>query len=330
MFTEFASYAVSVERIVRIGAILVYILFFRCIALGSLHPRVALFVNTISGIIVDMAHFMLTFSVLFVTLAVIGHVFMGQYRPEFSDIPVSLETQFMIITGGSFPFQAFGTKSSSVEVLYLLSYALIVFFFLTNFFLAIVVDGYAKVSQAVQDNDAENSIVLDIYDVIQGMIQQWKNRWPSPRLVLQYILHDQGFDSDVTNKTKTLSQCLKLDDKLPGVTAHELAQKASLMSLEKAELYLTYYMESQKNTPMTSESSPTVGHLAEPASPETGKPVVAHILPPAVDQQEIAQLKAKLSQQEDLLRQVLATVKSLEAQPQKQRRLSAPRDSDVY
>ena len=130
MFTEFASYAVTLQEVVNLGAILIFIFFLRCIAIGSLHPRVALFVNTVLEIVNDMSHFMLTFGVLFVALALIGHLFMGSYRSDFADLPIALETQFMIITG-SFPFPNFGTKSPAIELLYLLSFAFIVFFFLT-------------------------------------------------------------------------------------------------------------------------------------------------------------------------------------------------------
>ena len=172
MFTEFADYASTINLTVRLGAILIYAFFIRCIAIGSLHPRVGLFVATVtgtlavhacmqqtrthlstphhatlcrttpcnaaprhvtphhsspcamlchtyvcmraharthtctsahSGVIGDMAHFLLTFLTMFGALAVIGHLFLGQHNAEFSGIPISMQTQFMILTG-SFPF----------------------------------------------------------------------------------------------------------------------------------------------------------------------------------------------------------------------------------
>ena len=122
--------AVRLKGVVNLGAILIFVFFIRCIAIGVLHPRVALFMNTILAIVNDLAHFMLTFFVLFVALALIGHLFMGSYRSDFSGLAISLQTQFMIITG-AFPFPDFGTGSSAIELLYLLSFAFIVFFFLT-------------------------------------------------------------------------------------------------------------------------------------------------------------------------------------------------------
>ena len=153
----------------------------------------------------------------------------------------------MIITG-NFPILDFERKVLAVELLYLLSFALIIFFFLTNFFLAIVVDGYVKVSKAVAANDAENSIVVDLYDIVLGMIKQSKHRWPSPDVVLQHLLRDQGLEVDTTNSAQNLQQCLQLDETLPPVTAEELAgPKAGLMSADQAQLYLAYYAGPRKN-----------------------------------------------------------------------------------
>ena len=158
-----------------------------------------------------------------------------------------------------------------------------------NFFLAIVVDGYAKIQQAVQDNDAENSIVVDLVDIVLSAMQQYKQRWPSPDVVLQYLLRDQAFKTDTTDQELTLRQCfisisccacfmpcilhamhamypqclarqcLELDEALPAVTAEELASKdVNLMSLEQAQCYIEYYNESRKNSSKTAETSANI------------------------------------------------------------------------
>ena len=122
--------AVRLKGVINLGAILIFVFFVRCIVTGTLHPRVALFMNTILVVVNDLAHFMLTFVVLFVALALIGHVFMGSYRADFSGLAISLQTQFMIITG-TFPFPDSGIGMPAIELLYLLSFAFIVFFSLT-------------------------------------------------------------------------------------------------------------------------------------------------------------------------------------------------------
>ena len=94
MFSDFSSYAMTLQSTVQLGAMLIYALFVRACIFGTLHPRVALFIQTVQGVLSDMMHFALTFGVLFVALALIGHLFMGQYRADFADIPITLQTQY--------------------------------------------------------------------------------------------------------------------------------------------------------------------------------------------------------------------------------------------
>ena len=93
MFNAFSSHAATIQQVLHLGTMLVFVLFCRCIALGSLHPRIASFVDTVSIVFSDMVHFMLTFATAFLALAMIGHVFMGSYRSEFADFAISLQTQ---------------------------------------------------------------------------------------------------------------------------------------------------------------------------------------------------------------------------------------------
>ena len=177
----------------------------------------------------------------------------------------------MMVTG-SFNFPSPGKTFSAVELLWLLSFVFIIFFFLTNFFLAIVVDGYAKVSRAVEENDAENSIVVDLVDSVLSAIQHSKSRWPPPNLVLQYLLRDQGFELrvDTTNHVLTLEHCLELNEALPLVTAEELASpKVALMSLEQAKHYVCYYMSAHKKTGSVTPNYGTPSAIEEQTIPAT-------------------------------------------------------------
>ena len=72
--------------------------------------------------------------------------------------------------------------------------------FSCSFFLAIIVDGYSKVIAAIEANDAENSLVVDLYDVVCGMIKQRHHGWPSPPNALQHILRGQGLEVDLWNQ----------------------------------------------------------------------------------------------------------------------------------
>ena len=111
-----------------------------------------------------------------------------------------------------------------------------------------MIDGYAKSEQAVRENDANNTMRLDLVDVVFSACMAHRQQWPAPGVVLQYLLSNQAFETDITDQELTLSQCLELDEALPAVTAKELAgPNAALMAFEQAECYVAYYMMPQKN-----------------------------------------------------------------------------------
>ena len=182
---------------------------------------------------------------------------------------------------------------------YMLSFTFCVFFSLVNFFLAIVVEGYTRVRAAVEDNEAENSIVMDLWDVMRGMMKQRQHTWPSPAALLRHILQNQGIaEVDVSNNALTLKQCLELKDDLPVVTATELADpKTALgLSLEQAQLYVSHYTARLKNLKAVADEAPW--GVQNQVQEQDAK---------------ICDLQARLAVQEALLVKVLEAVQGIQA-----------------
>merc|ERR1719478_1665638 len=100
-------------------------------------------------------------------------------------------TQFKMLIG-EWPW----TSTTDPQLfIYLLTYALIMFFILLNFFLAIVVDTFTRVQEVVQETLTEKAFFSDCADVIGYL---WKCKtlgWPNPMKVEEY-LNMQLMDED--------------------------------------------------------------------------------------------------------------------------------------
>jgi len=99
---------------------------------------------------------------LFAVLAYLGMWSFGDQKADFRDFGTAMYTQFRMLVG---EFNMDTGEEAGFDVmwgLWCVTYFLMVFSLLLNFFLAIVVDSYANVKEAVQTCKVENDVVWDI------------------------------------------------------------------------------------------------------------------------------------------------------------------------
>merc|ERR1719379_1229844 len=129
----------------------------------ALHPRIATLVHTLLNIADDVVHFFITSMALFCTLAFQAYWSFGMDNPAFDTFPSSMWTQFQMIVG-EYPWPDGGLQDGMqgmMQFVYLFIFTFLIFFVLLNFFLAIVVDAFCGLKQAVADNRSENPFFYD-------------------------------------------------------------------------------------------------------------------------------------------------------------------------
>merc|ERR1719171_1206620 len=111
------------------------------------HPRVAILGNTLKTAMSGMRHFFMLFVFIFLILGFLAHWTFGTAaRENFGTFYGTCMRQFKMIIG-DWPFDDQSVVDNSMSAtfvfffgVYFLSYAVIVFFTLVNFFIAIIVE----------------------------------------------------------------------------------------------------------------------------------------------------------------------------------------------
>jgi len=173
--------------------ILAMVMLLRVLAATYVHPRVALLVNTVVEGFDDFWHFLLLCTGIVTAFASLAVVFFGGDVEGAKTMGTAFSMQFDMLLG-SLPEQ-FG--ETTFFTLYCLLFNVICFFFLVNFFLAIIVDTYAKVKGAIELSDAEQDLPTDVYEVLVVRFKKFHYGWPSIRQVIHTLQEQRAkFNTD--------------------------------------------------------------------------------------------------------------------------------------
>jgi len=213
----------TAEAIDIFGMMTAVVIFLRMVWATSAHPRIAQISSTLGFAFSDMMHFFAVFLLVLWGFAIIGWWRFGRTRQDFQDITTAMLTQFDAILGppGALPLSAGDGAGEDFEYLFfaLLTH-LVNFFFLINFFLAIVVDAYSKVMAQVERSIVDQNALQDFVAMVNMYVVRLRHNWPS--------------EDQVMNSLKGSSkQFISPDDLYP---------ECGFPSLRSARAYYNYYM----------------------------------------------------------------------------------------
>ncbi|KAF4733977.1 hypothetical protein FOZ62_019898 [Perkinsus olseni] len=153
-----------------------YSILARMVSSMSAHPRIALFADTLRSAQSEIVHFSISFAVLYFGLGLIAWLTFGGLMDEFTTYPATLWTQFYILSSGQW-FDAW--ENDWRLFLYIVVYVLLVYFCLLQLFLAIIVETYLVVRNAVENHQTAQSIIMETIDYYASKIL-W-SLWGLPR-----------------------------------------------------------------------------------------------------------------------------------------------------
>jgi hypothetical protein len=248
--------AAQVQEARQIGSIIAYFLFLRFVSYLTLHPRIAVMVDTMRNILDDVIHFFITGIAIFATLAFQAFWAFGMDDPAFESYTKALWTQFQMLVG-DFPWPAGGLKGGlggAMQFVYLFIFAFLVFFILLNFFLAIVVEAFSDIKKKVAINRSEMPFVSDVFELCTSFAIRFWFKYPNPTLMLALMRKDLREKLSIGHAGKhkrdidfeTFVKCNPIQPN--AVTAQELFDNAenkkgekAFKSVEHAFGYLKWY-----------------------------------------------------------------------------------------
>jgi len=159
----------------------------RVIVFMGIHPFIEGVYATFITVGRELVNFLLSFGIIFMFLAFIAHIRFGYKYDEFRTIEQSMITQFAILVGDGTP----AYSDDPLMTFYVVAFVFICTMALLNFLLAIVVEGYTKVSERALGNAVVVSLLADIYAAVADLFCWRRHKsWPSKRELLNIIMED--------------------------------------------------------------------------------------------------------------------------------------------
>jgi len=165
------------------GFLLLMVMLVRMVKATDVHPRTGLLTGTIAHGLGDLYHFAILFLLVFLLNSLVAHWAFGGTFKEFKDVRTAMKNQLQILLG-NLPADF---DQHFLMIVYVTSTAILMFFLMLNFLLAIVVEAYTKVRQDIESIEVENEIVTDISLTFKHRFQRTWYRWTSTQQMLSVL-----------------------------------------------------------------------------------------------------------------------------------------------
>jgi hypothetical protein len=185
------------EKELMIGFVVTILSIFSILYATSLHPRLAILVETISESADDLIHFFILLMVIFAFFAVSGMAQFSAEKVEFKTFTSTLMFLFNVMCGD--PSKYFGDPNEPRASLYIIFFMVITFFLCMNFLLAIICDGFARVKGRNEALVCEQDIFSDMWQAVKSWIMGMRSGWPATEKIIQVMQEQNGrFFVDMT------------------------------------------------------------------------------------------------------------------------------------
>jgi len=151
------------------------------------------------------------FITLFCVLAFLAMWSFGDKVADFGNFWTACYTQFRMLVG---EFQMPIGENSGFEItfgFYTIVYFIVVFSLLLNFFLAIVVDSYSNVKDAIVHCKVENNVIWDVLATFSFPVLACIHGWPQRGTILQRLMR-ADIDQDFKNDEDTFDLPVRVED----------------------------------------------------------------------------------------------------------------------
>eukprot|EP00403_Amphidinium_massartii_P012110 CAMPEP_0178426596 /NCGR_PEP_ID=MMETSP0689_2-20121128/29315_1 /TAXON_ID=160604 /ORGANISM="Amphidinium massartii, Strain CS-259" /LENGTH=645 /DNA_ID=CAMNT_0020048285 /DNA_START=136 /DNA_END=2073 /DNA_ORIENTATION=+ len=230
----------------------------RLIVATQAHPRIAILVDTLTLGADSLMHYLILLILIFSSFVSMGLLFFGGERKEFGSVQSTIELLGSLMMTAEMPENTFQGKTG--YVLFIICFIVIFFFLMLNFLLAIIVDMYSKVQDALDQLKTEQDVVVDIWACVEAWFWSWYFGWPKAKVIVQTL--------EAQSATRT-------------VTAESLANVCDRWDAESRFAFVRFYRpyEFLAPTPLEYDYSMEIAKRVE----ERIAVLIGRALPPEVD-----------------------------------------------
>jgi hypothetical protein len=186
--SEIIDPCLTQKVLVVFGAVFVlYLILWRIVSYMRIHPRIALFVNTMSAATGEIFHFLITFFIVASGMAIIGVFTFDYTNVEFTSFQGALFQLFHFQLGDD--WDAIPNWRDSWEgILFFILLPVLLIFTLLNFLLAVIIDTYVKVREkTVEKKFAHQSIFLELLDIPKSVVMYYIFDLPTRGEIIQAL-----------------------------------------------------------------------------------------------------------------------------------------------
>jgi len=136
--------------------------------------------RTLASAAIDVGHFGIVFTCIFLSYAVMGTALFGRDMTEFTTLSLSIHSCFLVLMG-DFDAQAMLSVGREISGIWLWSFHIIIVLLMLNMLLAIIMDTYSGVKGSLTGAD------LTIHRQMLLIIRQTREQWQKKRVSLRHI-----------------------------------------------------------------------------------------------------------------------------------------------
>ncbi|CAL1160030.1 unnamed protein product [Cladocopium goreaui] len=184
----------------RVAAyVVLYVQFLQMVLAFTVHPRVAMLTSTVQKALYNMMHFFFVFAILFLMLAFMANFLLGGRIHIFGTFGSACSAQVRMLFGEFIYADGVEVLSGTALVMYWLyavSFMLIVFFTLLNFFLAIIVDAFVEVKDNCSQLRCTQSFFEDLCSMAGTLYLQRRYKLPASKRLVKFLSESlKGFEA---------------------------------------------------------------------------------------------------------------------------------------
>lgn len=209
-----------------VAYIVVYVQFLQLVFYCNAHPRMAVLTETVARAASSICHFLALFGMLYIMLAFMAHWMLGPEIPEFGTFGETIKSQLRVTFGEFLKASRVDKLDGSTAVMYwifAITFMVVIWLTLLNFFLAIIVDAFVSVKEDNADSVAQ-SFPADLFGLARTWYQRRRWKWPPRGALLDFFdsvveregklrgpawMRDVGEEEEERKPTCTLQEFLK-------------------------------------------------------------------------------------------------------------------------
>lgn len=173
----------------------------------SVHPRIAVLIQTVRRAADGVFHFMIVFLMMFFVFAWLACWSFGPDRDMFASIMYAAIMCLQMLTG-EFPFEP-AWKVTLTQQIWYICYIFLVFFLAVSVFLAIIVDSFSTVKRETVDLDhTERNVLVDLISLLHRWLWAKVLGWPNHRALALHLEITQYDRGPVTSLELASSRCM--------------------------------------------------------------------------------------------------------------------------